>query len=513
MLHNWYSYATHCHVQGTSQSGKSKFSEHCIREHILAGNGACLIDWHGTLYQSLVRYLAYVQPNRPIVLLNPSDGEYVIPFNPFALPTGREPSSHVNRLASVLVKPWGAENTNELPNYEWIVKMVLAFMAATGEPLHHAAKLLEFPKKELREYAISRIEDDYTKQQWKQLQYVQSLTEWNRHVGSTQRRLGRFLSSRSIVRFTGLKRPGISIAECIRQKAILLINLKPSHLLDPDSARVFAALLLSEFLDAAIENMGDPQPYFLYLDECQNYLTTDAAQILDQVLKSGLRLTLLHHHLGQFHDNMPLKGSIDTNAKLKVVFAGLPLDEAKWMAEEFFLSEANERLCKEVRYRYRTEHVEMPYEVETESENGTSSSGFVGEVETGSWGRSSGRSVQRGTRFVPVEHKERDGQEDYGRDEKIAKLAARFASLKRGECYVKTPDDVYRYTVPWVEDYLLNPATFLQYKQSLHRNALTPTEADQLLKDEERKFLERSKEYESTGGRPKKKPAALHPQR
>ncbi len=501
MLHDWYHYATHCHVQGTSQSGKSKFSEHCIREHILAGNGACLFDWHGTLYDSLVRFLAYVQPNRPIVLLNPSDGEYVIPFNPFALPTGREPSSHVNRLASVLVKPWGAENTNELPNYEWIVKMVLAFMAATGEPLHHAAKLLEFPKKELREYAISCIEDDYTKQQWKQLQYVQSLTEWNRHVGSTQRRLGRFLSSRSIVRFTGLKRPGISIAECIRRKAILLINLKPSHLLDPDSARVFAALLLSEFLDAAIENMGDPQPYFLYLDECQNYLTTDAAQILDQVLKSGLRLTLLHHHLGQFDDNIPLKGSIDTNAKLKAVFAGLPLHEAKRMAEEFFLSEANERWCKEIKYRYVTEYHEEPTYTTSESD---------GELPSGA---THSETTTFGSRLVPTQRLERDGQEDYGRDEKIAKLAARFMSLKKGECYVKTPDDVHRYTVPWVEDYLLNPATFLQYKQSLHRNALTPIEADQLLKDEERKFLERSKEYESTGGRPKKKPAALHPQR
>jgi hypothetical protein len=316
MLDNWYAYATHCHVQGTSQSGKSKFCEHCIREHILAGNGVCLIDWHGTFYDSIVDYLAYVQPDRPIVLLNPSRPDYIVPFNPFALPIGREPSSHVNRLASVLVKPWGNQNTNELPTYERMVKMLLAFMTATGEPLHHAARLFDYPKKEQREWAIAQMHNvpEYLRTQWKVLQYTHSLREWEGKVLSTQNRLGRFLSSQSIVRFTGLPRPSLSIADCIRQKAIILVNLKPSDYLDPESSKVFAALLLSEFLDAAMMNTGDPQQYYLYLDECQNYLTADAAQMLDQVLKSGLRLTLINHHLGQFHDNIPLQGSIDIRA-------------------------------------------------------------------------------------------------------------------------------------------------------------------------------------------------------
>ena len=502
MLDNWYAYATHCHLTGTSQSGKSKFCEDCIREKIISsfGPGACLIDWHGTMYDSLVNYLAYVQPNRPIVLLDPSRGSQVTPFNPFALPEGREPSSHVNRLASVLVKPWGAQNTNELPNYEWIVKLVLTFMAATGEPLHHSAKLLEFPKKELREYAIAQIEDDYNRQQWKQLQYVHSLTEWNRHVGSTQRRLGRFLSSRSILRFMGIPNPGLNVADAIRENAIVLVNLKPSQQLDPESGKVFAALLLSEFLDAAIENMGDPQPYHLYLDECQNYLTADAANMLDQVLKSGLRMTLIHHHLGQFYDNIPLQGSIDTNAKLKVVFAGLPVAEAKRTAEEFFLAESNERWHKETRYRYFTDFYEDSFITESDSE---------GEVPGGS---THSHSTTTGSRLVPVQRKEEDGQDDWGRDEKIAKLAERLLSLKKGECYVKTPDDVYRYTVPWVHDYLLNPARVLEYKQSLQPNAPTPHEADEILREAEARFLRKGDEYAAKGkARPIKK-RALSPQ-
>jgi hypothetical protein len=37
----------HCHVLGSTGSGKTKLIEHAIRNDILAGRGVCLIDPHG----------------------------------------------------------------------------------------------------------------------------------------------------------------------------------------------------------------------------------------------------------------------------------------------------------------------------------------------------------------------------------------------------------------------------------------------------------------------------------
>ena len=205
MLQEWFDHRTHCSAMGTSQSGKSKFCDYCFREHIIAGNGCCLVDWHGTLYESVLTFLSVVQPSRPVILINPSDPRFIRPFNPFAMPAGGEVTSHAARLTDVLVKPWGAENTNELPTYERVVKMVLTYMAVTGAPLHLAARLFELPQKKLRESAVSAIHDDYIKQQWTQFQYIHSLTEWRKQVESTQNRLARFIGSRSVKLFTGLK--------------------------------------------------------------------------------------------------------------------------------------------------------------------------------------------------------------------------------------------------------------------------------------------------------------------
>ena len=56
------------------------------------------------------------------------------PVEPVCPETGREPSSHVNRRASLLVKPWGETNTNELPRYERIAKMLLTLHGGDGDP-------------------------------------------------------------------------------------------------------------------------------------------------------------------------------------------------------------------------------------------------------------------------------------------------------------------------------------------------------------------------------------------
>ncbi len=46
--------------------------------------GFCLIDWHGSLFNGIVDYLAVDPPQRPIYLLDPSRAEYITGFNPFS---------------------------------------------------------------------------------------------------------------------------------------------------------------------------------------------------------------------------------------------------------------------------------------------------------------------------------------------------------------------------------------------------------------------------------------------
>lgn len=506
MFASWYNYKTHCHVTGTPQSGKSKFIDLCIREKVKRQIGVTLFDWHGKAYNEMLRYLAYMKPKQPIYLLNLSKPDYILPYDPFALPEGWDLSAHVARITELVIKAWGTPDSNQMPTYERNMKMLATYAALARLPLHLVAKLLEYPKRELREHAIA-ITEGSVKQNWTQLQYLSlqkgKFDSYLKQIESTQNRLERFIGSNVIRLFTGLGNAGdgFSISNAWEENAIVLVNLAPSNMLAPESGRLFAALLLAGYLQTALDRAETPKPHFIYLDECQNYLSLDAAAMLDQVPKSGLRMTLVHHHLGQFHDNIPLQESIKTDARCKVVFGGLPVRAAKEAAEEFFNDELNERMHKQTRHRTEVEFVEEL------------TSGTTVTKGTGPGGDSESTSDFSGSHLIPIHKIVEDGFDDYTMEEKISKFAARFLALKISECYIKVPHNVYQYKVPFIRQYLLNPDKVLGFMQEVHKHHIPLHEAEKILEEKERAFLERRTEYQSSPGRPaKKRPARLHPQ-
>ena len=274
-------------------------------------------------------------------------------------------------------------------------------MAETGQTLPNAATLLEFERRELRNYAITKVSDNWVKAQWKSLQSVTTAREWREQVLSTDNRLARFIGSSGIRRFMGMDQNNIDLLDIIDSGNILLVNLGSSGFLDREAARVFASLFLNEFFDVAMlranraESSGQaPQHYILYLDEFQEYITDDIAAMLDQVRKGGLHIVLAHQHLGHFADNPKLKKSVFTNARLRAVFGGLDYEDACVVGNEMFLPDLNTRQLKKA--YYHTIHV---YEAQTRtirshsSSHGSSLSTSTSSGSGSSFGSSSGSGI------------------------------------------------------------------------------------------------------------------------
>ena len=353
---------THMHLIGGSRSGKSKLLEFIARQDIREGHGLCILDWHGTLINDLMRWCAWHDvglfgDDRRLILLNPSHPDFVTPFNPF-INTSDDPSfisTLVSRYIDATLRPWGVTDTNETPTLERNLRALFHFAVETGEPLPNAAKLLEFGQRELRDYAISVIRDPYIQSQWTQFQEIKTPREWREWTLSTENRLSRFLASRGIMRFMGLPQT-IDLVEAMDEQKIILINLGYSDFLHRPEARVFASLFLYQFFDAAMKRANrsiagtKPKTYVLALDEFQEYVTQDLAAMLDQVLKGGLHILMAHQHLGQFEGNRWLEDSILTNARIRVVFGGQTYESACKLGNEMFLPDLNTRQIKKAYY-------------------------------------------------------------------------------------------------------------------------------------------------------------------
>ena len=314
-----YRYGTSCTITSAPQFGKSKGAQYFIREHATNRAPFGLIDFHGPLYDDVLSYLAYARPKMPVYLLNLSDPFLINPFNPFEF-KGGDMNAHASRHAETIIKAWGAENSNDLPTYRRITKAVVYLSAATGEPLHHVATLLERPEHELREWAISVLDDRRMKNQWKELQDFSASKNpglWKGEVVAAYNRLQPFTDSAAARLFTGFPSV-IDIDRIWSEGGCLLVRAAPSLFLSEESAKVFCSLLQSEFLHSARMHMNEERPFFLYMDEVQQYATSDTISLINETPKTGLRITSIFHHAGEFHEKPHIAESLNMGSQIKI---------------------------------------------------------------------------------------------------------------------------------------------------------------------------------------------------
>ena len=88
---------THMHVIGLTGTGKSFFLELLCRQLLQLGHGFCLIDPLGFLYQSVVNFIAHHPEYADrVVFFDPTQpSDYMVGYNPLALPPEGPPTAHV----------------------------------------------------------------------------------------------------------------------------------------------------------------------------------------------------------------------------------------------------------------------------------------------------------------------------------------------------------------------------------------------------------------------------------
>ena len=329
----------HMHVLGSSGSGKSRFLEWMIRGDLKNRQGFCLIDPHGELYDAVVAYCARHVLDRDVVLLNLSEPSSVVGFNPFRKATSGDISVQVDRRITATMHAWGVENTDETPTLARTLRLIYTVMMEQGLGLPQAEHLLNFSARDVRSFLVERVQSPLIRREWLELHELK-VREWRDEILSAKNRLFKLLTSDALKRFMGLADFSINLREIMDQGKVLLVNLKQSPQLSHEGARTFGALLVNEFFEAALERQKDsagrdPKPYYLYLDEFQNFVSLDIARMLAEVRKFGLFLILAHQYFEQLDEE--ITAAALNNCQIKAVFGGLSATNARLMAEELFI--------------------------------------------------------------------------------------------------------------------------------------------------------------------------------
>jgi len=337
----------HLYVCGGTGTGKSKFLENLIRQDILAWRksrcGMLVLDPHGSLYDSLIRWLAWNRIDRPVIPIDLRQDDWVVAYNLLRQRQSADPAVLVDNLTDAMAYVWGQMGTNQTPLFARWAGNVLRALYEKKLTLVEAEVLIDRVAKQARYQITSDLTDRPSRQDWAFADTL-SAKDFETQIGSTVNRLQRFIRNQKMRQMFGQADVSLDLGQALEEGSIILVSLATEGAkVSRENTELFATLLLSDLWTAAQERgkRDGVKPFYVYLDEFQRFITPTIADNLDEARGFGLHLTLAHQFPNQLIDRgesgKRVHHSIMENASSKVVFRLSHEENLRTMAQWLFM--------------------------------------------------------------------------------------------------------------------------------------------------------------------------------
>ena len=321
------------YLSGVSGVGKSRFMANLIVKDAELGNAVIVIDPHKDLVMHCLSLLPiHLLPK--VFLLNMEDEAHPFGVNVFGQLKHRssiEQAWAVDRVMHIFETVWpDVLRQQNLPRYLRAATIVL--LANPDSTLVDMHRFLVDDK--VRASMLKHVTDptvvDFWQTQYEELSYA----DRTKRVQPLLGRLELLFMGRSIVRnIVGQRQTTIGFRKAIENKELLFILL-PTKSLAQD-ARLIGTMLMTQ-IHAAVFSFADvpagKRPgVSLFIDEFQNFVTPDIAELFTEGRKFGVKLTVAHQFRHQLEEYLR---DATMTARTKICFQQTP-DDAREMAPLF----------------------------------------------------------------------------------------------------------------------------------------------------------------------------------
>ena len=316
----------HVYIIGQTGAGKSGLLELFALSDIFYNQGYCIIDPHGDF---AVNNLRFIPQNRikDVVYFNPADTQYPVAFNPLELsdPT-RKPnvcSEVIGVLKRMFGDSWG-------PRLEHILRYtLLALLDRPDSTLLDISRILT--DKDFRKETLEYCTDVTVLQFWKQEFGQWNEKQVNESIAPVLNKVGAFTANPIIRNIIGQPRSSFDVRKIMDEGKILVVNLSKG-LIGEDNAGILGSFLVTKIQLAAMSRSDIPdvskrRPFYLYVDEFQNFATDSFSVILSEARKYGLNLTVANQYIAQMTDSVrdAVFGNVGTTISFRVSADDAPI--------------------------------------------------------------------------------------------------------------------------------------------------------------------------------------------
>ena len=320
----------HVYIVWKTWTWKSTFISNMIISDINAWNWLCLLDPHGELVDTIIESIPSNRIN-DVILFDLADTEYPIWFN--LLQADNEDEK--NRIASWVVSTFQKLFDNSWwPRLEYILRnVVLSIIDYPNATLMHILRILT--DKDFREEVISHIHDSVLLKFWNSEFNKRQDRQREEAIAPITNKVWQFLSSRLVRNVFGQPRSKLNMRKAMDEGKIILVNLSKWKIWEDNANMIWSLLVTKIQIDAmsrADIAASKRRPFYLYIDEFQNFATKSFATILSEARKYKLSLILANQYISQLDED--IKNAIFGNVWSIVSFT-LWYDDAAVMTSQF----------------------------------------------------------------------------------------------------------------------------------------------------------------------------------
>jgi type IV secretory pathway TraG/TraD family ATPase VirD4 len=321
---------SHLYVIGKTGVGKSTLMETLALQDLSAGRGFALVDPHGDLAERVFAAVTTEQKER-VSYLDAPDISQPYGYNPLRrvrddkIPLAA--SGLIETLRKLWPDAWGVRMEHVLRN------SLYALLERDDSRLPDILRL--YADETWRKSVVHGIRNQTVRRFWQREFENYHFRMKADAVAPIQNKLGALLSDPTLYRIFVEPKADLHLRSMMDEARVLLVNVSKGRL-GEDSALVLGSLIVSTLGLAALSRADSPpesrRPFFIYVDEFQSFTTLMLANMMSELRKYGVGLTLAHQHLHQLEPD--IRHAVLGNAGTLVSFRVGPEDAAT-LAREF----------------------------------------------------------------------------------------------------------------------------------------------------------------------------------
>ncbi|RYX78489.1 DUF87 domain-containing protein [bacterium] len=326
-----YDRSRHMYIIGQTGAGKSGTLSLLALSDIFHGQGYAIIDPHGDFAIDNMKFIPASRV-KDVVYFNPADTAFPLGFNPLEAPDPSMKSNISSEVIGVLKRMFG-ESWG--PRLEYILRYtILALLDRPETTMLDITRMLT--DKKFRKETLTYCTDTVVLQFWN-IEFASWTDKFQAEaIAPVLNKVGAFTANPVIRNIIGQPKSTFNIRQMMDEGKILIVNLSKG-LIGEDNAGILGSFLVTKIQLAAmsrsdIPDIKDRRPFYLYVDEFQNFATDSFATILSEARKYGLNLTVANQYISQMNETV--RDAVFGNVGTMITFR-VSADDAPILVKQF----------------------------------------------------------------------------------------------------------------------------------------------------------------------------------